>query len=53
MGDLVHLQPLGLSPIADRMGDRDNFYDCIRALAASLVFAVHYPGLLLGGSILE
>ncbi len=51
MGDLVHLQPLGLSPIADRMGDRDNFYDCIRALAASLVFAVHYPGLLLGGSI--
>lgn len=30
---------------------RDNFYDCIRALAAALVFLTHDGAILPGGSI--
>jgi peptidoglycan/LPS O-acetylase OafA/YrhL len=33
------------------MGERDNFYDCIRALAVALVFFTHYRGWLPGGTI--
>jgi peptidoglycan/LPS O-acetylase OafA/YrhL len=33
------------------MGQRDNFYDCIRALAAVLVLFTHYNGWLPGGSL--
>jgi peptidoglycan/LPS O-acetylase OafA/YrhL len=33
------------------MGDRDNFLDCIRALAVTLVLFTHYRGWMPGGSI--
>lgn len=33
------------------MGQRDNFYDCIRALAAVLVLFTHYNAWLPGGSL--
>jgi peptidoglycan/LPS O-acetylase OafA/YrhL len=43
-----------VAPALDRLNQdtRDNFYDCIRALAVTLVLFGHYRGLLLpGGSI--